>query len=313
MRTPTASSAPCPACRQALHHLVLEGHYAKSVEVDLCTGCHLVWFDAFESVRLSGLGWVQLLRAMVLQPSSRAALPRSLSCVRCRDPLSAVRNQTRFGHTAALECRQGHGQLQTFTLLLAERGLLRQVLPSDRSALAQEGRALQCLQCGAGDHAPDATQCVYCQSPLLMVDVPRLASALLVRHGDALQLPPGANPLAMACRGCGQPLDPTAEVRCPRCDHALVWSDWHSVRPLLDAVEPLLRAQQPRQAKPWGTRLKEQQGDHRATQFHRWLRHANLVSARDEGGQRDLRVSLLDWRSWLRLAVLGVVFWLFFK
>lgn len=313
MHTATATSAPCPACRQALRHLALEGHYAKSVEVELCTACHLVWFDAFESVRLSGLGWVQLLRAMVLQPASRAVLPPNMACVRCRNPLSAVRNQTRFGHTAALECAQGHGQLQTFSLLLAERGLLRQVLPADRSSLAQEGRALQCLQCGAGEHAPEASACAYCQSPLRMVDVPRLASALLVRHGDMLQLPPGANPLAMACRGCGHPLDPTTETACPRCDHALVWADWTSVRPLLDAVEPLLRAQQPRQAKPWGTRLREQRGDHRATQFHRWLRHANLVSPRDDGVQRDLRDSLLDWRSWLRLAVLGVVFWLFFR
>lgn len=312
MHTSLATPAPCPACQQPLRHVVLEGHYAKKVQVDLCSACHLVWFDAFESVRLSGLGWVQLLRAMVLQPVARAVLPGRMACLRCSAPLSAVRNQTRFGHTAAMECQQGHGQVQTFTLLLAERGLLRQVLPMDRSSLVEEGRALQCLQCGAGEHTPQATQCAYCESPLLMVDVPRLASALLVRHGDVLQLVPGANPLALACHGCGQALDPTAHTQCPHCDHAVAWSDLRSVLPLLDAVEPLLRAQQPRQAKPWGTRLREQQGDHRATQFHRLLRHAHLVSDDEDVSWRGLASQLLHWRVLWRLVVLGLFLWVFF-
>lgn len=307
------ASTPCPACQHPLRHLALEGHYGKSVDVDLCADCHVVWFDAFESVRLSGLGWVQLLRAMVAQPASRAVLPRDMFCVRCSGPLCAVRNQTRFGRTAAMECRRCHGQLQTFTLLLAERGLLRQVLPADRRSLAQEGRTLQCLQCGAGDHAPEAAHCVYCESPLLMVDVPRLASALLVRHGDALRLPSGAKPLTVSCRGCGHPLDPTAQTQCPRCGHVLVWNDWLSVRPLLDAVEPLLRAQQPRQAKPWGTRLREQQGDHRATQFHRLMRQVNDVFSQDDGAQHGVPNALLGWRAWLRLIVLGVVLWIIFR
>ena len=73
------------------------------------------------------------------------------------------------------------------------------------------------------------------------------------------------------------------------------------------------RAQQPRQAKPWGARFREQQGDHRATQFHRWLRHANLVSRQDDGVQNGLMESLRDWRNWLRLAVLGLVCWGFFR
>lgn len=301
--------AACPGCQQPLRHVVLEGHYAKAVQVDLCAACHLVWFDAFESVRLSGLGWVQLLRAMLLQPVSQAVLPPKMACVRCHSPLVGVHNQTRFGHSAAMECRQGHGQLQTFTLLLAERGLLRAVLPVDRSSLAAEGRELQCLQCGAADHAPQAKECVYCESPLLMVDVPRLASALLVRHGDVLQLEPDANPLALSCRGCGQSLNPTAQTQCPNCDHGVAWSDLASVRPLLDAVEPLLLAQQPREARPWGTRLRERQGDPRETQFYRFLKHANLVSPAQENASlhpEDVP-SNLGWSTVWQLLVLVLV------
>ena len=83
--------------------------------------------------------------------------------MRCQSPLFAAHNQTRFGHSAALECRQGHGQLQTFTLLLAERSLLRAVLPVERGNLAKEGRSLQCLQCGAADHTLQAKECAYCE------------------------------------------------------------------------------------------------------------------------------------------------------
>lgn len=255
-----------------MQRAVLEGHYSQRLEVDVCGVCHLVWFDAMESVRLSGLGWVQLLRVMQTHASSRAVLPRRMGCVRCQNPLQGVRNLTRFGRTAALECTQGHGHAQTFSLLLAERGLLREVLPSDRQALAREGRSLQCLQCGAAQDDASAVACAYCESPLLVVDVPRLCSALLVRHADAVTWPADVEPLALACKGCGQALNPTSDTRCPHCDHGVTWSDWAAVRPLLDAVEPLLRGQCPRQARPWGKRLQEQKGDYRATQLYRWFK-----------------------------------------
>lgn len=262
-------SSHCPGCQQALRHAVLEGHYGKSVEVDLCTTCHLVWFDVFESVRLSGLGWLQLLRSMLDHAITAAVLPPRMACVRCSAELVPVRNQTRFGRTAALECRLGHGQLQTLTHLLAERGLLRAVLPADRSAMARQGQSLVCMQCGAGDHAARAEQCAYCTSPLLMVDLPRLASALLVRHGSTVAGGEGARPLTLACQGCGQPLDPAGQAQCPRCHHTVVWTELRSIRPLLDAVEPLLRAVPAR--KPLGPWMGRKPGDYGATQFHRTL------------------------------------------
>lgn len=299
----------CPGCQQALRHAVLEGHYGKSVEVDLCTTCHLVWFDVFESVRLSGLGWLQLLRDMIDQPATSAVLPARMACVRCSAELVPARNQTRFGRTAALECRVGHGQLQTLTHLLAERGLLRAVLPADRSALARQDRSLVCMQCGAGDHAAGAEQCAYCSSPLLMVDLPRLASALLVRHGSTVAGVEGAKPLTLACQGCGQPLDPAGQAQCPRCYRAAVWTELRSIRPLLDAVEPLLRATPAR--KPLGPWEGRQPGDYRATQFHRTLGlFKSAFGKADSTPEGDLPESL---PGHLAKLVLGLVLmWLLF-
>ena len=109
-----------------MQQLALEGHYGQSIHCDLCADCHLVWFDAFESVRLSGLGWVSLLRRMQAAASrSPGVLAPKLVCPRCAAALKPVHNLTRFGRFAALECPRKHGHLQTFSLLLAERGLVR--------------------------------------------------------------------------------------------------------------------------------------------------------------------------------------------
>ena len=41
--------------------IALEGHYGRTVEIDRCARCHLVWFDSVESVRLAGTGLLALL------------------------------------------------------------------------------------------------------------------------------------------------------------------------------------------------------------------------------------------------------------
>lgn len=271
----------CSCCQNPLQVLALEGHYSHRVEIDLCARCHLVWFDAFESVRLSGLGWVQLLRQMLAAPAATAVLAQPLRCVRCAGPLAGVRNLTRFGRTAALECVKEHGQYQSFSLLLAERGLVRPLSSRDRQALVQEGRELGCLNCGAavvGEHASAApsnqeTECAYCQSPLVVLDLKRLSEALLVRHGDTIDVAEAAQHLSWACLGCGQSLDPTQDTRCPHCDHSVALPNLAAVKPLLDRIEPLLQGKQPRQAKPWGAKLAAQRGDSRATQLFRWAKH----------------------------------------
>jgi hypothetical protein len=64
-----------------MQQLTLEGHYTHKVDVDVCMHCHLVWFDTLESVRLSGLGWVQLIRQMIASPALNAPLAPQLGCV----------------------------------------------------------------------------------------------------------------------------------------------------------------------------------------------------------------------------------------
>jgi hypothetical protein len=268
----THAALACTHCREPMRAVVLEGHYGQRVEIDLCARCHLVWIDALESVRLSGLGWIGLLRAMHAAATESAgsnALHLPLGCPRCASPLKPVRNLSRFGRTAAHECPKDHGHFQTFALLLAERGLVRPLTPRDRRTLQAERRATDCLNCGASLDGARGDSCGHCASPLVALDLPRLMGSVMVRH--ALPLPPDdARPARWACRGCGDAVDPTAMSACERCGHALVAPSLADAMPLLDALEPRLRQMRAPGARPVGERLLRADG-YRGTAFYRHI------------------------------------------
>jgi hypothetical protein len=99
------SALACTHCRQPMRPLRLAGHYGQQVDIDLCERCHLVWFDSLESVRLSGLGWLQMLRAMEAAHHVEHLRPEeNLGCARCGLQLKTVHNQTAFGRSTAREC-----------------------------------------------------------------------------------------------------------------------------------------------------------------------------------------------------------------
>ncbi len=303
-----AKALQCTRCQAPMEGWKLEGHYGNSVAVEACLNCHWVWFDPIESVRLSGLGWVQLLREMMGSPRALPQAPQSVGttppCAQCTTPTKAVRNLSRFGRTAAFECAAGHGQFQGFSMLLAERGLVRPVASIDLKALTEEGRALSCMNCGAdapedvaavGASFADKRICAHCDSPFVMFDVPRLTQALLARHGQALEVAEPAQQLGLECTGCGHPLDPTRDLRCEHCDHSVALPSLAAIKPMLDAVEPILKGKLPRQAKPWGSRWEAERGDPKRTQLARWMRHASDPSdwRNQSTGQRVINIVIV--------------------
>jgi hypothetical protein len=229
----------CPQCRQTMAHLVLQGHQARDVVVDHCASCRLVWFDPLESVNLSALGWIRLLRAMQGGVRAEPMAPRAaaLPCPVCQSTLKPVHNATRYGRFPALECPQHHGHLHGHSGMLAERGLVRPLLGPERRALAEEKRTLLCFNCGAASDG-SSEDCSYCASPLMVIDVPRLAHALRQRPGQWTDSPPPDGvPLAWSCRGCGAALDPSREAACHSCGHAVVVPSLLDLAPLLATLE----------------------------------------------------------------------------
>jgi hypothetical protein len=308
----------CTGCHQPLNEVKLEGHYAQQVTADVCSNCHLVWFDNFESVRLSGLGWVGLLREMMAAPRATQNLPSRMSCVRCHGALKAVRNLTRFGRTSALECEHKHGHYQSFALLLAERGLVRSMNSRDLAALHEEKIQPACLNCGAPveqilpETSGQTPECSHCDTPLMLFDLPRLTQALLMRYGEELILDESQQQMALACRGCGQPLDATKDTSCRTCDHVVALPELSRVEPLLRQIEPILKAAVPRQASPKGEKLQPMQEKVIAKQWQRYeshKRHAVSSGYGDYFGDRmrNTRVMLIMVACLLLLAFLSLL------
>ena len=302
--TPTEALRQCPQCAQAMAHLALQGHGAQPVVVDHCGACRLVWFDVLESVHLSGLGWIRLLRELQRGAAAEPPAPRppTLACPVCRLPLKSVHNATRYGRFPVLECPAAHGHLHGHSGMLAERGLVRPLLGPERRALADERRTLACLNCGAAcDGSRD--ECSYCNSPLVVIDLPRLATALRQRVGHwSDSPPPDGVPMRWECRGCGAALDPSREVACLSCGHAVVAPSLLDINPLLAAVEHELRSAA-QAARPY--RRKEKRPVHWQEtglgMLHRYLR------TDDESAPVDTRP--LQWAAWIVLAL--VMLWLF--
>lgn len=249
--TPRRLMMGCPRCRTPMRELPLSSHKGAPVMVEQCPGCRLVWFDRFESVHLDAQGWVMLLREMeaaAKQPLTPAQVDQ-LACPVCAARLRTVKNQTRFGLFSALECHQGHGHLHSHSGLLAERGLVRPLGLAERRALAAEKLALHCLNCG-GPAAAGDDRCRYCHTPLVVLDLPRLAHSLRPR-AELL----GASPQALGrhlnwpCRSCGAPLDPGRETTCSRCGHMVVAHELPDIDPLLDAAEASLAEEAARRAR----------------------------------------------------------------
>lgn len=241
---PTELLRHCPQCAQPMAHLSLQGHGAQPVTVDHCAPCRLVWFDTLESVHLSGLGWIRLLRELRRGATGQppAARPPALPCPVCGSALEAVHNATRFGRFPVLQCPRSHGYLHGHSGILAERGLVRPLLGPERRALAEERRTLHCLNCGAPCDGSSDT-CSYCASPLVVIDLPRLASALRQRAGHwSDSPPPDGVPMRWPCRGCGAAVDPSREAACGACGHAVVAPSLLDIDPLLSAVEHELRS-----------------------------------------------------------------------
>lgn len=217
----------CPDCVRPMRTLTLTGHYQRTVTIDVCESCTLIWFDQLESVELAGPGvadLVDLIHQAVRAEAPLAPLPSSIACPVCAAPTHSAFNMTRFGRTAELKCPQGHGYFQTFVLYLAEKGYIRPISWADIGQLADSRRRLFCAGCGAVLDDRPYLRCPYCQSEVGVLDPARLAAAIEVDH-----LIHASSALAGAdtqirqahCPACGGSVDPTREASCPHC-HAII-------------------------------------------------------------------------------------------
>jgi predicted nucleic acid-binding Zn ribbon protein/Zn-finger nucleic acid-binding protein len=240
----------CGNCGEPMQRLELAGHYAQRVELDLCGGCHLVWFDHTETAHLSGAALLELIGAMAAaQTLPHRVLRADAGCARCRGPLKTVHNRTRFGPSLQLECVKRHGSYQTFAEFLSEKGLLRPMSRIDRAALLARQGQIDCVNCGAAIDA-DEDSCSHCRSVPSLLDVARLARAL--DPEGALDDQPvhalAARQAAMQCGACGAALPEGQAMRCAQCGATLAISRLAQAHEHVRVLGPALRAHAQRPA-----------------------------------------------------------------
>ena len=291
-----AGRAPeCGNCRQAMQPLVLPGHYGRSVEIDVCPGCHLVWFDHTETARLAGTGLLELIGTMAhSQTLPHEPLRADAHCPRCSGALKTVHNRTRWGESLQLECRRGHGAYQTFAQFLQEKGLLRVMSRLDRAQLIQRQGRIDCVNCGAPIAADDAL-CRHCRSVPSLLDVARLAHALDPEGALAPQAvhTTSTSQAALQCAACGAALPPERSHVCAQCGGTLAISRLAQAHEAVEALAPALRAHAQRPA-PEVVKRRLDALDADIPRRRAWTAQMEAEASAASGGERE-------WAGWLSL------------
>jgi hypothetical protein len=227
-----------------MQRLGLAGHYGHRVDLDLCRGCDLVWFDGTETAQLSGPSLLELIGAM----ASARALPHEMlrddaRCPRCDGRLAIVHNQSRWGRSSQLQCRRRHGGYQSFAQFLQEKGLLRPMSRVDRAKLLRDRGSIECVNCG-GEIAKADELCPWCRSIASLLDVARLARAL--DPLDTIEPAPlhraAMRQGALQCAACGVALPSGETISCSQCGATLAITSLADANAQVQALAPALRA-----------------------------------------------------------------------
>jgi uncharacterized protein YbaR (Trm112 family) len=151
---------------------VFDAHYGRSVELDVCHGCGLIWFDGRESVSLTPGAVLRLFAALDEHRERRHPLPReaSMACPRCRRALKATADRQRTTTFSYWRCPAEEGRLTTFFDFLREKNFVRPLSPERLAELRAYARPINCSACGAPIDLARESACPHCRAPLSMLD-----------------------------------------------------------------------------------------------------------------------------------------------
>jgi hypothetical protein len=149
----------------------LDAHYGRSVDLDLCHGCGLIWFDSRESIALTPGAVLRLFAALDAHREQRHPLQReSMFCPRCRRGLKATVDRQRATQFSYWRCPVDHGRLTTFFDFLREKNFVRPLSPARLAELRGYAATVNCSACGAPVDVARQSACGHCRAPLSMLD-----------------------------------------------------------------------------------------------------------------------------------------------
>jgi hypothetical protein len=152
--------------------LALEGHAGTAVNIDLCAGCQVFWFDRRESLQLSPGSTLKLFQRIGEQAASRtSSLPYVLRCPRCHARLVPTNDRQRNTPFQYWRCSLEHGRLITWFDFLREKHFIKPLSPQQLAELRQHVQMVNCSSCGGPIDLTTHSSCSHCGSPISMLDL----------------------------------------------------------------------------------------------------------------------------------------------
>lgn len=162
-----------------MRRVMLDGHGDREVELDLCFGCHGIWFDHRESLQLSSQGVLRLFTILhAHREHPHTTLKTHMSCPCCKRGLVRGSDRTRSGSYVVYRCPQQHGRFGTFSSFMVEKGFVRHLSPVEVHKLAEKLRVIHCSNCGASVDLRKDHACPYCRSAFSLLDPKAVEKAL---------------------------------------------------------------------------------------------------------------------------------------
>ena len=152
--------------------------YGRSVVLDICHVCHLMWFDDQELLQLAPRATLDLLAAIAReQDTARTALETKLACPRCKTLLEETHDMQRATRFTYLRCPAGDGRLLTYFQFLKAKSFVRTLNADEVQDLRRRIKQVNCGNCGAPIDL-DRGICDFCRTPLSMLDPDQMQKAV---------------------------------------------------------------------------------------------------------------------------------------
>lgn len=166
-----AGDRRCPSCGEAMEQRAFDRKPLGRVELDVCFGCHALWFDQYESLQLTPAAVLQVFR-IINEHRERPARPlgEHPRCPECNKALLFTQDVQRHNRLSYHRCVHGHGRLTTFYQFLREKNFVRSLSPGEIEKLKVHVTQVRCSSCGAPVSLERDAQCGYCRAPVSILD-----------------------------------------------------------------------------------------------------------------------------------------------
>ncbi|KQW45546.1 hypothetical protein ASD88_11625 [Pelomonas sp. Root662] len=157
----------------------LPAQYNGAVEIDFCFGCHGIWFDHLENLKLAPEAIATVFKEMHRhRDSAQLPLGNRLNCPQCRTQLRQGFDLVRSGRFITHRCENRHGRFSSFASFMIEKGFVRQLTRPEIADIAKKVGVIHCSSCGAPVDLRKEDACSHCRSALSLLDPQAVEKAL---------------------------------------------------------------------------------------------------------------------------------------